>query len=106
MAAPPDHIAGRWILSALSLGEHHIGSGIDTVRIGDFARALQAHHRTFIQAGVPAPVMRLLVGEMAEELLLNGQRVVPDRLQAAGFPFTYPDIDSALEAIYNNNNSR
>jgi NAD dependent epimerase/dehydratase family enzyme len=37
---------------------------------------------------------------MAQELLLNGQRVVPDRLQAAGFKFTYPDIELALAAIY------
>jgi uncharacterized protein (TIGR01777 family) len=64
------------------------------------ATALQVHHRTFIRAGVPGPVMRLLVGEMAQELLLNGQRVVPDRLQAAGFEFTYPDIEAALAAIY------
>lgn len=66
----------------------------------DFASALQAHHHTFIRAGVPGPVMRLLVGEMAGELLLHGQRVLPQRLQAAGFDFTYPDIESALTAIY------
>jgi uncharacterized protein (TIGR01777 family) len=65
-----------------------------------FATALEGHHRTFIRAGVPAPVMHLLVGEMAEELLLNGQRVLPDRLQAAGFAFSYPDLESALAAIY------
>jgi uncharacterized protein len=66
----------------------------------DFATALQAHHLTFIRAGVPATVLRLLVGEMAEELLLNGQRVLPERLQAAGFAFSYLDLDSALAAIY------
>ncbi len=64
------------------------------------ATALQLHYRTFIRAGVPAPVMRLLIGEMAQELLLNGQKVLPDRLQAAGFEFTYPDIESALAQIY------
>jgi uncharacterized protein len=64
-----------------------------------FASALQAHHRTFIQAGVPGPVMRLLVGEMAGELLLHGQRVLPERLQAAGFDFVHPDLASALTAI-------
>lgn len=69
----------------------------------DFATALAAHHRTFIRAGVPAPVMRGLVGEMAEELLLNGQRVVPERLRAAGFGFAYPDLPSALSAIYAEN---
>ncbi len=72
----------------------------------DFATALQAHHRTFIRAGVPASVMHLLIGEMAEELLLNGQRVLPDRLQAAGFAFTYPNLESALAAIYTTNLGR
>jgi uncharacterized protein (TIGR01777 family) len=65
----------------------------------DFATALQAHYRTFIRAGVPGPVMRWLVGEMAGELLLHGQRVLPERLSAAGFDFLYPDIGSALAAV-------
>ncbi len=72
----------------------------------EFARALQAHHPTFIRAGVPAAVLRLLVGEMAEELLLNGQRVLPARLQAAGFTFSYPELDAALAAIYAANRGR
>lgn len=62
--------------------------------------ALRAHHRTLISAGVPGPLMRLLVGEMAGELLLEGQRVHPRGLLDAGFEFRYPDIDSALRAIY------
>jgi NAD dependent epimerase/dehydratase family enzyme len=37
---------------------------------------------------------------MAGELLLNGQRVVPQRLLAAGFDFDYPDLGLALQAIY------
>ncbi|CAA0121688.1 Epimerase family protein [Halioglobus japonicus] len=66
----------------------------------EFAAALACHYRTFIRAAVPAPVIRLLVGDMAQELLLNGQRVVPQRLQAAGFEFFYPAIESALDEIY------
>lgn len=65
-----------------------------------FCVALKAHHRTVLTAGVPGPLMRLMVGGMAQELLLNGQRVVPDNLQSAGFRFTYPDIEQALDAIY------
>jgi NAD dependent epimerase/dehydratase family enzyme len=48
---------------------------------------------------VPGFVLRLLVGEMAEELLLNGQRVVPTALQKAGFEFQYPQLEAALENI-------
>ncbi|MFT4520885.1 MAG: hypothetical protein ACI9JM_003293 [Halioglobus sp.] len=66
----------------------------------DFCQALKAHHRTYITAGVPAPVLRILLGEMAEELLLNGQRVIPQRLLGSGFVFDHPDIKSALTDIY------
>ena len=64
-----------------------------------FCRAMQRHKRTLFSAPVPAPVIRLLVGEMADELLLNGQRVVPARLEAAGFRFQLPTLDAALGEI-------
>ena len=66
----------------------------------EFAKALRAHHRTFLQAGVPASIARLLLGQMAPELLLNGQRVLPAQLQRSGFEFSYPSTPSALAAIY------
>ena len=65
-----------------------------------FCTAMKRHNRTFITAPVPAPVIKLLVGEMAGELLLNGQRVLPSRLQATGFRFAFPNLDNALEAIF------
>jgi len=64
-----------------------------------FCAAMKRHRRTLVTAPVPAPVMRLLVGEMADELLLQGQRVVPVRLQAEGFRFELPALDDALGAI-------
>jgi uncharacterized protein len=66
----------------------------------DFALALEAHHLTFLRLGVPAAMARFLVGEMADELLLNGQRVLPQRLEAAGFTFGYRDLPAALAASY------
>lgn len=65
-----------------------------------FCMALKKHFRTWLTVPVPEPVMRLVVGEMADELLLRGQRVVPTRLQDAGFNFAYPGLDRALRAIY------
>ncbi|SHF18709.1 TIGR01777 family oxidoreductase [Desulforamulus putei] len=47
---------------------------------------------------LPGFVARTLLGEMADELLLNGQRVVPKRLIEMQVPFKYPDIASALAA--------
>ena len=65
----------------------------------EFCDAMKRRRRTVITAPVPAVAMRLMLGEMAGEILLNGQRVVPARLQEAGFEFRYPDVDSALGDI-------
>lgn len=46
---------------------------------------------------VPEFVMSLLLGE-ASELLLEGQRVVPVRLNSAGYEFKYRNLDAALKA--------
>jgi uncharacterized protein len=66
----------------------------------DFARALgRALHRpSFMPA--PAFALRLLLGEMADALLLSGQRAVPAKAERLGFGFTYTQIDAALAAIF------
>ncbi len=49
---------------------------------------------------MPEPVLRLLFGEMADALLLSGQRVVPSAAQSLGFQFEYPHLQLALTAIF------
>ncbi|MBI2407287.1 MAG: TIGR01777 family protein [Gemmatimonadetes bacterium] len=64
----------------------------------EFTRALaRAVHRPALFP-VPALALKLMFGEMAEGTLLVSQRVVPRRLLAAGYPFRFPDLDSALRA--------
>jgi uncharacterized protein (TIGR01777 family) len=66
----------------------------------EFARALgRALHRP---AFMPAPAfaLRLLLGEMADALLLSGQRAVPAKAERLGFRFGYRDLDRALRAIF------
>jgi uncharacterized protein (TIGR01777 family) len=50
---------------------------------------------------VPGFAMRLALGEMADEMLLSGQKILPKRLLDAGFKFNNPDLEKALRAIYN-----
>ncbi|MEW2388260.1 TIGR01777 family oxidoreductase [Streptomyces venezuelae] len=45
----------------------------------------------------PAPALRLVLGEMAGDVL-GSQRVLPTRLLDSGFSFTYPGIDEAIRA--------
>lgn len=46
---------------------------------------------------LPSPLLRLLMGEMAD-LVLNSQRVIPARLVAANFQFKTPQLAEALKA--------
>jgi uncharacterized protein (TIGR01777 family) len=48
---------------------------------------------------VPALAVRLLLGEMADALVVGGQRVVPKRALDLGFRFRYPDLRGALDAV-------
>lgn len=47
---------------------------------------------------IPAPVLQLLMGEMAE-ILLASQRAIPARFQDMDFPLTFQTLDTALEQI-------
>ncbi|MEU1016574.1 TIGR01777 family oxidoreductase [Streptomyces sp. NPDC005898] len=45
----------------------------------------------------PAPALRLVLGEMAGDVL-GSQRVLPKRLLESGFVFAFPDIEDAIRA--------
>jgi uncharacterized protein (TIGR01777 family) len=46
--------------------------------------------------GVPAVLLRLTLGEMADALLLASRRIEPRRLLRSGYRFRYPELDAAL----------
>ena len=54
------------------------------------------HRPTFF--AVPAPVLKLVLGEMAQEVL-GSQRVLPTRLLESGFTFAFPGIEEAIRAV-------
>jgi uncharacterized protein (TIGR01777 family) len=65
----------------------------------EFTQALgRAVHRPAI---LPAPafVLRIVLGQMADEALLTSTRAVPKRLLEAGFTFKHPVVEEALAAI-------
>lgn len=68
----------------------------EPARNADFAQALgRALHRPAIMP-LPAFAARMMLGEMADELLLFSQRVSPKRLKEIGFRFAYPDLETSL----------
>jgi uncharacterized protein (TIGR01777 family) len=65
-----------------------------------FARALgRAVHRPALLP-TPGLALKLMLGEMAEALLLSGQRAVPAKVERLGHVFAFTDIDSALHDIF------
>ncbi|MBD3401972.1 TIGR01777 family protein [candidate division GN15 bacterium] len=48
---------------------------------------------------VPAFALKMMVGEMADEMLLASMRVIPKKLQEAGFEFSHPELESTLRTI-------
>ncbi|MDD2557097.1 MAG: TIGR01777 family oxidoreductase [Desulfuromonadaceae bacterium] len=45
----------------------------------------------------PALALRLILGEMANALLLSSARVLPQKLLDSGFRFSHPDLEGALQ---------
>ena len=75
------------------------GTAPEPVRNRDFARALaRALHRPAVLP-VPAFLLRLALGQLADELLLGGQKVLPGKAQETGYQFLYPKLDDALAEI-------
>ncbi|HLY63776.1 MAG TPA: TIGR01777 family oxidoreductase [Terriglobia bacterium] len=48
---------------------------------------------------MPGFAARLAFGEIANELLLSSARVVPAKLEASGFVFRHPDLETALSSL-------
>lgn len=61
-----------------------------------FTRALGEVLSRPTVVAMPAFAARLAFGEMADEMLLVSQRVMPKKLQAAGFQFHFSDLEMAL----------
>ncbi|MCX8072932.1 MAG: TIGR01777 family oxidoreductase [Candidatus Binatia bacterium] len=64
-----------------------------------FAGALGRALRRPALVPFPAAAVRLVFGEMGEELILSSTRVRPARLLQAGFRFRYDTIDQALSHV-------
>ena len=85
-----------WALDNAEVRGLYNATAPEPVRNSDFTRALgQALHRPAV---LPAPAfaLRLAFGQMADEMLLGGQRVIPRRAEAEGFAFESRTIEQAF----------
>lgn len=94
-------IAHRWQHAAANPGA---GAGAtnftapDSVTQAEFTRSAARIWRRPSVVPTPAWPLRLLLGEQSD-LLLEGQRVVPARLEHEGFVFRHPTLDGALRSV-------
>lgn len=69
------------------------------VTFNKFAKVLGAVLGRPVFMRVPAFALKIMMGQMAHEVLLSGQFVLPERLIAAEYPFEHVDIEAALRDI-------
>lgn len=96
----------RWVIRTPAATGPLNATSPHPVTNATFAKALgRALHRPAL---LPTPgfALKLLLGEMAEGLLLSGQRAVPAKAEQLGFRFTFPQLDAALAAIFQEGSSR
>lgn len=68
------------------------------IRSEELTKLLAQALRVSTVLSVPAYVIRALLGECAA-VILEGQRVIPQKLLAQKFPFRFPTIDEAIEDL-------
>lgn len=69
------------------------------VQMKDFCKMLGALIKRPSWLPIPSFVLHLALGEMAESLLLQSQKVAPAKLLEVGFHFQYPNLEQALRNI-------
>jgi uncharacterized protein (TIGR01777 family) len=74
----------------------------EVVRNRDFLRAAQRALKRFPVFPIPAFVLRVLLGALSS-VVLDSQRVLPQRLTEAGFQFDYPQLEQALRHLLQEN---
>jgi uncharacterized protein (TIGR01777 family) len=90
----------RWIVDCPKVNGPVNATSPAPVTNREFAKALgHAMHRPAL-IPVPAFALRLVLGEMAEALVLTGQRAIPQCALSHGFHFRYPEIDLAFRGIF------
>ena len=89
-----------WLRTAPALPKTVNGTAPHPVSNGEFTQILGRALRRPTPFPLPAPLVKILFGQMGEELLLGGPRVLPKEAEAAGFAFRFPTLPEALADIF------
>lgn len=89
----------QWAIATPGASGVYNASAPEPVRNREFASTLGEVMKRPSFLPAPAPALRLALGEMGQALLLDSQRVVPERTMAEGFEFRDTSLRPALEKI-------
>jgi uncharacterized protein (TIGR01777 family) len=90
----------QWTIATASAAGPINATAPNPVTNATFARALGGALRRPAFMPAPAFALRLALGEMADALLLSGQRAVPAKAERLGFRFRFTRLEDALAAIF------
>ena len=90
----------KWALASQHIAGPLNVTAPEPVTNEDFSRSLGRVLGRPAWLEAPSFALRLMLGEMADALILGGQRVLPAVAQQHGFAFQYPTLESALRQIY------
>jgi uncharacterized protein len=88
----------QWALARQNASGAYNATAPEPVTNADFTQALASVLHRKARLRIPRPLLRLIFGQMSH-LILSGQKVLPARLQEAGFIFRHPELRGALEHL-------
>jgi hypothetical protein len=71
----------------------------EPVRMKTFAKILAKVLRKPLWFKIPGWLLKMIMGNMAKEAILKGQKVIPKKLQEKEFDFKYPGLEGALKNL-------
>jgi uncharacterized protein (TIGR01777 family) len=65
----------------------------------DLTKAIAKKIRRIAWVPIPAPLIKLILGQMGKELLLSGSLIDSSKLTKTGFTFQHPTVSKALDSL-------
>jgi uncharacterized protein (TIGR01777 family) len=76
------------------------GAAPNPVQNRDFSKMLAKALKRPMFLTMPSFIVKIIFGEMGETLLLNGQRVLPNKITKAGYSFEFGNLNKALNNLF------
>ncbi len=73
-------------------------SSPNPLRNEDFMKVISLAYGKKQYFSLPTPILKMVLGELADYLVLSSQRAVPEKLKAKGYKFKFEKLEEAIQA--------